>query len=126
MSFRTDFDEIDKTRRKVEDLVSTIADGGQHAFNHPWELRAFALAIAAYEIGMYPWTEFQQSLITSIRRSDSPYFEHWLEALETVLADKATFSEEILSERAAGILAIPKDTNHHVAHREPVAIDPAS
>lgn len=61
--------------------------------------RVFALAVAAYHEGHNEWSEFQLSLIDSIRRwesgeGDEPwsYYERWLEALETVLAPAARWS----------------------------------
>ena len=43
-------------------------EGDQLSFEHPWELRAFALAVAAHNNGYYDWSEFQLALIGSIRR----------------------------------------------------------
>ena len=105
---------------------------GERPFEHPWELRAFALAVAAYQNGQYEWSEFQLSLIDSIRRWERgeggepwSYYEHWLTALETVLAGNGALSEAALDERTKAVLATPRAANHHEAHREPVAIDPA-
>ena len=67
--------------------------GGERSFDHPWEIRAFAMAVAAYHNGQYEWSEFQLSLIDSIKKWENDggaepwsYYEHWLEALETVLS----------------------------------------
>ena len=54
------------------------------------------------------------------------YYEHWLTALETVLAGSGLLSEADLDERTRAVLATPRNANHHEAHREPVAIDPAT
>jgi nitrile hydratase accessory protein len=130
--------EVGDARRRVEALIAETP-GGPHedgqSFREPWELRAFALAVAAYHAGQYEWSEFQLSLIASIRRweadgaheGDEPwsYYEHWLTALETVLAGNGLLSEANLDERTRSVLATPRNANHHQAHREPVAIDPA-
>lgn len=130
--------EVGDARRRVEALIAETP-GGPHedgqSFREPWELRAFALAVAAYHAGQYEWSEFQLSLIASIRRweadgvheGDEPwsYYEHWLTALETVLAGNGLLSEANLDERTRSVLATPRNANHHEAHREPVAIDPA-
>jgi nitrile hydratase accessory protein len=129
--------EVGDARRRVEALIAETP-GGPHedgrSFCEPWELRAFALAVAAYHAGQYEWSEFQLSLIASIRRweadgaheGDEPwsYYEHWLTALETVLAGNGLLSEANLDERTRSVLATPRNANHHEAHREPVAIDP--
>ena len=108
---------------------------GELAFTAPWELRAFAIAVAAYNNGQYEWSEFQLSLIESIRqweqsgqdpdREPWSYYEHWLTALETVLAGSGLLSESQLDERTMAVLAIPRDASHQAAHPEPLAVDPA-
>ena len=130
--------EIGDARRRVQSLIADTPGGpggDDQAFREPWELRAFALAVAAYHAGQYEWSEFQLSLIASIRRweadgaqeGDEPwsYYEHWLTALETVLAGNGLLSEAHLDERTRTVLATPRNTGHHKAHREPVAVDPA-
>jgi nitrile hydratase accessory protein len=101
-------------------------------FASPWELRAFALAVAAFHGGQFQWNEFQNELIASIRTweaTDSAepwsYYERWLEALETLLAEKGALANDALAERTQTVLAVPRDQDHHHAHREPVAVSPA-
>jgi nitrile hydratase accessory protein len=139
--YRADVTELGEARRRVETLVSRLPGGdGERAFDQPWELRAFAMAVAAYENGYYEWSEFQLSLIESIRQWETDhgpetdhrpepdsvwsYYDHWLTALETVLAHSGAFSSGLLDERTRQVLATPRDANHHHAHREPVAVDP--
>lgn len=139
MAFRTDATELGDARRRVETLVSRIPGDRDTTFDEPWEIRAFAMAVAAYDNGCYEWSEFQLSLIESIKTWENStggdavsaesatwsYYEHWLAALENVLAKNGALSPSTLDDRTTTILAIPKDANHHEAHREPVAIDPA-
>jgi nitrile hydratase accessory protein len=132
MGYRQDATELGDARRRVEALVSSLPGAEQRPFEHPWELRAFAMAVAAYQNGQYEWSEFQLSLIQAIKQweqgdSGEPwsYYEHWLTALETVLAGSGSLSEAALDERTRAVLQTPKNANHHEAHREPVAIDPA-
>ena len=130
--YRTDATELGDARRRVQKLVSGLP-GSDQGFDEPWELRAFALAVAAYHEGHYEWSEFQLSLIDSIRRweegsGDVPwsYYEHWLEALEATLAGSGALSDSpALDERTRTVLATPRNANHHKANREPVAVSPA-
>jgi nitrile hydratase accessory protein len=131
---RPDSTELGDARRRVEALVCDLPGGGvdERLFNEPWELRAFAMAVAAYHSGKYEWSEFQLSLIQAIKQweggnSGEPwsYYEHWLTALETVLAENGVLSEAAVDERTKEVLAVPRNANHHKAHREPVAISPA-
>jgi nitrile hydratase accessory protein len=125
--------ELEAGRRRVEALVRDLPGAGDQPFTQPWELRAFAMAVAAYEDGQYEWSEFQQSLAGSIgsweresRGQPWSYYEHWLTALEAVLAQKGALPEAAaLEERTQTVLATPRNANHHRAHREPVAVSPA-
>lgn len=131
---RTDATELGDARRRVEALVRDLpAAVEDRAFEHPWELRAFAIAVAAYQNGRYEWSEFQLSLAQAVKQwedAEAPapwaYYERWLEALETVLAGSGALSDADLDDRTKATLAVPKTANHHEAHREPVAIDPAT
>lgn len=132
-ALRPDATELGDARRRVEALVCDLPGGGEKSFDEPWEVRAFAMAVAAYHSGKYEWSEFQLSLIRSIKQweegaADEPwsYYEHWLAALETVLADNGVLSDAALDERTREVLAIPRNANHHEAHREPVAVSPAT
>ncbi|MFD4254305.1 nitrile hydratase accessory protein [Amycolatopsis thermoflava] len=128
---RPDATELGDARRRVEALVCDLPGSGEKGFDQPWELRAFALAVAAYHNGHYEWSEFQLSLIEAIREwerggGDEPwrYYEHWLTALEAVLSGKGLLSEAVLDEQTRTMLATPRNANHHQAHRDPVAISP--
>jgi nitrile hydratase accessory protein len=135
-SARPDPTEIGDARRRVQALVAALpgGPGGELAFSQPWEIRAFAIAVAAYDSGQYEWSEFQLSLIESIRqwersgrdpdREPWNYYQHWLTALETGLAGSGLLSESQLDERTKSVLATPRDASHQAAHPEPVAVDP--
>jgi nitrile hydratase accessory protein len=135
MSARGDAVGLGEVRRKAEELICDMPGAGedQRYFNEPWELRAFALAVTGCQEGYYEWSQFQRLLIESIKRwedgnQDAPwsYYEHWLNALETVLAGAGALPEpQALDERARAVLATPRNANHHHANREPVAISPA-
>lgn len=125
-------------RRAVEQLVCDLPGGrpGELAFEQPWEIRAFALAVAAHKAGRYDWQQFQQALIGSITQweaenptLDGPswsYYEHWVSALEDVLDETGLFGVTDVDRRTAEVLASPPNRNHHEAHLEPVAVDPAA
>jgi nitrile hydratase accessory protein len=125
---------VEQVRGHDQEFVAGLTEGeGRAAFTQPWELRAFAVAVAAHEAGQYQWPEFQRSLVESIRRwenephdpQDWSYYEHWLTALEAVLAEHGLLGEDDLDDRTKAILATPRDAAHHKARTEPLAIDPA-
>ncbi|MBF4998059.1 nitrile hydratase accessory protein [Nocardia sp. BSTN01] len=123
-------------RRVVEQLLCGLPGGrpGELSFEEPWEIRAFALAVAVHDAGQYQWPAFQSALIGSIRAWEQThpikdaswsYYEHWVAALETVLADSGAVESDMLESRTAEVLATPANRNHHEAHLEPIAVDPA-
>ncbi|NYI76720.1 nitrile hydratase accessory protein [Nocardioides panzhihuensis] len=127
-----------ESRRQVQDLVCGMpgTDPSQMGFEFPWEIRAFAMAVAAHKALGFDWTEFQAALIASIQKwedatgstAEQPwsYYEHWVAALETVMAVHGSLPEADLDAKTQRILAEPPNRNHHEAHTEPIAIDPAS
>jgi nitrile hydratase accessory protein len=129
--------ELGQARRDLEELVCGIPGGDpdQMGFQHPWEIRAFAMAVAAHRQLKFDWSEFQQSLILSIQawettNSDTgevpwSYYQHWVTALEAVLANAGLLSQADLNLHTEHVLALPPNRNHHEAHTEPIAIDPA-
>ena len=132
---RTDTTEIGDARRRVEQLLTELPAGRRTscAFEQPWELRAFALAVAAYHNGQYDWSEFQLALIGAIRRWEEATPEQARRGATTTTGwrrwrpcsrARACWPARELDERTAAVLANPPHRGH-VARTEPVAVDPA-
>lgn len=125
-------------RADVEQLLGQLPhqevirpDGAQVSFDTAWQIRVFALAVAAHQEGQYSWPEFQQALIAAIgnwERSGTSepwrYYDRWLEALESLLVRSGTLTPDQVDERTRAVLATPRDLSHQRARREPVAVDP--
>ncbi len=87
-------------RRIASDISGPAAiprRNGEPVFNEPWESRIFGAAVALCECGLFEWDEFREWLIAEIAAADagrdlstqpSPYYEHFLAALERLLIDK--------------------------------------
>jgi cobaltochelatase CobN len=63
---------------------------GELVFEAPWQGRAFGMAVALHERGLFVWQDFRQELIARIAAAEAgpgpfSYYEAWLAALETVL-----------------------------------------
>ena len=76
---------------------------GELVFEAPWEGRAFGLAVALSEQGVFAWEDFRQLLITEIaaaeaRGGEFRYYDAWLAALERVLAAREVLRDGELNE----------------------------
>ena len=76
-------------------------------FNEPWEAQSFALAVRLSETGYFTWSEwvevFSQEIKVAQERGDSDlgntYYQHWLNALERICADKGLVGHAALNQR---------------------------
>ena len=89
-------------------------------FRAPWEAQAFALTLRLHEAGHFTWSEWAERLAREIRaardrgdpdRGDT-YYEHWLAALERLVADKGLASADELAHRKAEWAAAAAATPH--------------
>ena len=126
---------LGESRREVEELICgmPVADPSELGFAFPWEIRAFAMAVAAHKTLKFDWSEFQGALISSIREWETTaaesgakwsYYEHWVTALENVMSQHGVMATSDLDQRVVRVMAEPPNRNHHEAHTEPIAIDP--
>lgn len=78
------------------DLIAHSPDlpgGDEPAFAEPWQAQAFAMAIALHQAGLFTWGEWAATLSAQLKRpgaaaDGSDYYQHWLAALETLMAQK--------------------------------------
>jgi nitrile hydratase accessory protein len=71
-------------------------------FNEPWEARAFAITVTLQQRGLFTWPEWSAALAQEIARAQhsgdqdlgNTYYQHWLRALETLLAERGTISPQ--------------------------------
>ena len=88
-------------------------------FREPWEARAFAMALALHEAGVFTWNEWAETLGAQIKRAQAAgdpdtgetYYQHWLAALERLVAEKN------IADRAS--LERYRDAWEHAADRTP-------
>ncbi len=116
-------------RPAVERVVAALPEGdlvprqeGEISFSAPWELRAFAVAVAAHLDGRFEWSEFQRELVTAIEaweqtppeeRDEWSYYREWLRALERLALERGLVTQEDVEERTAEYLGGPRDPKHH-------------
>ena len=93
--------------------------GEEPVFRAPWQAHAFALAVSLHEQGLFTWSEWAAALGAQIARAKTmgdadlgdTYYEHWLAALESLVAAKGAST--------AGELARFRDAWSHAADRTP-------
>jgi nitrile hydratase accessory protein len=100
---------------------------GKPVFAAPWEAQAFALTIALHERGVFSWPEWAQALAGAIRDAQaagdpddgSTYYQHWLGALERLVAEKGMARREALLERQGAWARAAEAT----PHGEPILLE---
>ncbi len=122
------------TMEQIDGLVAELPGAcdlratGDQPFRIPWEVRSFALGIAAYTDGRFAWPEFQAALTAKIAeagplRPTHEYYARWLEAFESLVLERVGIDAAEVDRRTAEVLATPRDATHQHAHHDPVAVD---
>jgi nitrile hydratase accessory protein len=80
-------------------------DDAGPVFAAPWQAQAFALAVHLHARGLFSWPQWAEALAAEIRAAGaeddgSRYYEHWLAALERIVAARGAADASALRERA--------------------------
>jgi nitrile hydratase accessory protein len=105
-------------------------DEGGPVFAEPWQAQAFALAVRLSAQGHFTWKEWAAALADELKAAadrgepddGSHYYEHWLAALERLVAEKGLSDPEALLERKEAWA----DAYRHTPHGKPVELSAAS
>jgi nitrile hydratase accessory protein len=101
--------------REIEDLRELVGGYGtddNRVFAEPWQARAFALALALSERGLFSLRDFQAALIgriISFEKSQciagtADYYTRWIEALEDLLGQRGMLPNDRLSHLERDVL----------------------
>ena len=101
-------------------------DEGGPVFAEPWQAQAFAIAVQLSAAGHFTWTEWTTALGEQLQAAmehgkpddGSRYFEHWLAALEHLVAEKKLTDLTALRERKAAWA----DAYRRTPHGQPVEL----
>ena len=104
----------------IDGRAAPPRSNGELLFAEPWQSRAFGMAVTLYEGGAFAWPAFQAALIARIAawerahpdNCDYAYYDHWLGALQDVLAEQGAVSEAEVAERAAKLADRPAGHDH--------------
>jgi nitrile hydratase accessory protein len=96
-------------------------------FAEPWQAEAFSLAVKLSEQGHFSWTEWASALADELKAAakrgepdndGSHYYEHWLAALEHLVAEKGLTDPAALRTRKEAWA----DAYRHTPHGKPVEL----
>lgn len=88
------------TEEGVRAIIETVPgfphEGEAPVFAEPWQAQAFAMAVSLQHQGLFTWAEWAQTLGSEIRQAvaagdpddGSTYYNHWMAALERLVAEK--------------------------------------
>ena len=95
---------------------------GELVFAAPWESRAFGLAMALHDGGLFEWEAFRQQLIGAVARAEAAggefsYYRCWLQALQMLLDLEGVVEWASVEERTAQLACRPAGHDHrHDGH----------
>ena len=101
-------------------LPALPRDGAEPVFKSPWEAQAFAMTLSLHARGVFAWSEWADALAAELAAAagrgapddGSHYYEHWLAALEKLVAGKELVSERDLERRVDEWDAAARATPH--------------
>ncbi len=108
----------------LDPVTSLPRSNGELVFKEPWESRAFGMAAALAELGVFDWADFQAGLIAAIadheRSDDAPqeyvYYERWLAALESLVVERGLVAVQDIDELVADFCQRPQGHDHGDDH----------
>tara|TARA_B100001123_G_C14761227_1_gene808847 strand:- start:232 stop:609 length:378 start_codon:yes stop_codon:yes gene_type:complete len=117
---------MNPNKNSITDLSSTAPETDEPVFKEPWEATAFALVLALHRGEHFSWQEWGTALAKEIERAqpsehavlEDDYYQHWLTALEKLLAEKGLTTEESLLQRRNAW----RDAYLNTPHGQPVSL----
>jgi len=93
-------------------------------FAEPWQAEAFAMTVALHGKGLFSWSEWAQALSEQVKKPGAAsdghdYYEHWLAALEGLLASKGLAARPDVDAMAAAW----ERAAHATPHGKPILLE---
>ena len=111
---------------RLQALPPLPSDEEGPVFAEPWQAQAFALAVKLSEDGHFTWKEWAAALAAELKAAadrgepddGSHYYEHWVAALESLVARKGLADQDSLLARKDAWA----DAYRHTPHGKPVEL----
>lgn len=98
------------------DLPRLPRDADGPVFAEPWQAQAFALALKLHEAGAFTWPQWAEALSQALARDPQDdgtrYYDHWVEALESLVTARSLASVSELSARKSAWTEAYRNTPH--------------
>ena len=111
--------------------LGDIGPDGQASpvFAEPWQAQAFAMTLQLHARGLFSWPEWAAALAAQITAAQAAgdadlgntYYQHWLAALEALVAAKGAASAAALQRHARAWAQAAERT----PHGQPIHLKPA-
>ena len=113
----------DRRITNMDEQIALPRRNGELVFGAPWEARAFGMAVALNDGGIYAWRDFSQRLAAETTTAErqgtfTPYYERWLTTLEQLALAKGLVTPEELQRRMAEYAAGLHDDHQGHDHQE--------
>jgi nitrile hydratase accessory protein len=111
---------------RIADMEGDMAlprHNGELVFASPWEARAFGMAVALNDSGIYEWRDFSQGLAAETATAEhhgrpSSYYERWLAALEKLAVAKGLVTPAEIEARATQYASGAHNDHDHLDDHE--------
>lgn len=110
----------------VDGPAAPPRSNGELVFAAPWESRAFGMAMALHDGGLFEWEDFRQELIGAVAGAEAAggefsYYGCWLDALQAVLTSSGLVDPAAVESAAAELACRPaghdhRHDDHHHGH----------
>ena len=101
--------DVDRQVAGLDGAAALPRRNGELVFQAPWEGRAFGMAVALRDRGVYRWDEFRDLLVKRIAGGSTAYYESWLGAFEDVLLSRGLIGPTEVSARAREFKDLRRD-----------------
>ena len=109
--------DADRQIANMDGEAALPRSNGELVFQAPWEGRAFGIAVAMNEDGLYGWREFRDKLVEEIAAAGedatgSTYYEQWLASLEKLAIQRGFVTLEEVDVRMEEYVSGERDDDH--------------
>lgn len=109
--------DADRQIANMDGEAALPRSNGELVFQAPWEGRAFGIAVAMNEDGLYGWREFRDRLVEEIAAAGeaadgTTYYEQWLASLEKLAIQRGFVTLEEMDVRMEEYASGERDDDH--------------